>query len=460
MRTCRREVSALVLLALGAASCAELFAGRPRAEGDPRFYNFSRSQAICTDPSTSSRGAVVRVSDTLSIDDPLDVTVRRLMCTDHPRGALHRELYHRYRPDEMPVAAGAMIVMTCVGDGQCHRTSGSFSYGVFGTMLPFARIEPAEVERAFASVPLRREVREALLVRYVSCRSGMLETRETLEPRMRAVFVDTVAATMREWASATGSMAPHERAAEALRQRVDAAFLSGTAPPELVGEVRALRDTVVAACLARGGAPAACFGGPVARPLGEALARLAVVAGDGPLAHAEARLLADWPDVSDVRYAIHAAVGRAIREETEQARAYDAALRAGVSPEAAAAHYGGHRPEDLDDYTNAAGLPPPSPPSLSAELRRLPPVDVVTETVGSLRLGGGRATVHFRAESPTRREEPVTLAAAEAEGLSPGTRVEVAVDRESRRAALVRAFAPADGSTLLRVRGLPVAPSP
>lgn len=489
------------VLILAATGCPRHFriGGHPPDTEDMRFANY-RSTPLCYDNYDSGRDSYTSPDRTLRVDHPVEQTVRRLMCAERPDGELHAQLYRRFDPRQIDALTAAMMITTCVGDGRCQSEerrvfSGRqrLSYSQSGALYPYAvRLDMHQVAAAVAPMDLDDDMKSLFVDRVAACRQHLVQVVESWNPRIRRIYVDVPEQVLEQRYSDELALAAHYGRLDELRPRIEAAVLDRTSSEPLRQEAALLRSEYVHACVARGRTSLYCLNGPVGRPLTQYLMQLAVRADDAPVAVAEHALLSSGPDQSDIRYEIHEAIGRAMRKETQDYRRYAEAVSMSVDPGLLSERFGSTPPVDLSNRLNATGITPPSSVPMEREVRTMRrQVDHVRRVVARTRVRGELAVVSFqdivdhhqeqtgcresnRVEAITSsgeliyrlhcsgpwitrttrdRQEPVTVTAEEAVGLSRGQTVLVAVDRETRRGAIVQVFADEDRAALpIRLR--------
>jgi len=207
-----------------------------------------------------------------------------------------------------------------------------------------------------------------------------------------------------------------------------------------------------------------CVLGPIARPLTEALVHLETALGHAVAAAAEHALLRWGADRSTVAGAIRVAQALAIEQETARHEQWAAAKEEGVDDETLVQGYGNPPPALLPP---PAWDPPRPTPGYRLALRRLQTgIDAFEGVVKCVRGRGEDVEVSFETDGDAedgcegddcdgrRGAQPVLLPAAEAKSLRAGNRVDVRIDRESRRAMLVFAWKTRDSADLVQVRGV------
>lgn len=298
-----------------------------------------------------------------------DDALRLIMCNDRTDGDYYTSAYAALDPEAPdPLIVGLMLVH-CVSVGMCgpdDGAAGGTSVGITSDMFRFARdLDLNAVRASLDRVSAPPEVEATFMDRLAACQGYIVRAVFEMNPRLHTVYVGTIDRTIEDYRAMRRDLASHEQRYAALRPLMDQALLNESFADDTHDAVRALRDDAVRACTSTGTRSAAlCANGPLVRPLTEFLVRSAVGLGRRAEALAEQRVLEAMPDMSDVRYAIRAAVGESMRRETVLAQSYRAAAErlAGSDPvereRLLTEQFGSPPPFDLGDYDNAVGLSP------------------------------------------------------------------------------------------------------
>jgi hypothetical protein len=358
------------------AGCQMLIQRGPGAPQDSVLHLNYRNASYCRDDLGRGDGSYVTHSTDLSDEIAVAERFRRVMCDPHPDPDYHDTIYARLGGDPFDHFDAAFMIVACVGSGECDpneqdRGNSRFSWSKTADFAWYAqRIRADEVWRTVAHLPAPKEVRDAFMARAEACRRHVAGAAASFDRRRAKVYVRTIDEVRHRRRADEVALAPYLERFVRMKPALDRALLDGEVTSKHLEHAVSLRDEYVDACIDRLRPPAHCVGGPVARPLGELIVRLAAARGDAIRAHAEYAALT-VPDVTDVRAEIHLAVDAAMAEETESYRAWVRAKELGTDASVLAAKFGDPPPLDLGDYGNGAGIDPPRPRDLSRELDQL-----------------------------------------------------------------------------------------
>ncbi|MBI3071790.1 MAG: hypothetical protein HYY84_06630 [Deltaproteobacteria bacterium] len=461
------------------------------------FLNFQRTEFCGTTRTERGQRIYSPRSTDLSTKVSPGENILRLMCTEGARGAYNVtdqfvSTVNDAAPDPLTVG---ILVVACVGTGECESATGRPHYGSSGSngrryrfaisisadVADVARRVPQEaVKSAVEALDLPGDIKSGFTTRFDACRAHLVAEVEALNPRLKKVYVETITKTRAERFADEQALASFYQRYAAQKPKLDRALLSSGVTAALRNEARSLRDAYVDACLKRGRTALYCLTGPVARPLTDLLVRLAIALRDPVGAEAENATLAIGPDQTSVKTEMHLAVGKAMRAETTEYRKYMDAKRQGTDPSVLASTFGNPPPVNLGEYRNGAGAPPPQRRDYWSEINRVTKggLERIRRTIARVSVSGNSATIAFKdivnksdvqtgcretnkIQSITRhgeivyrvdcsgpwvtrtsvnRVKPIVVAAREARRLKSGNVVMAVADKKSRRGAVLTAF--------------------
>ncbi len=397
------------------------------------------------------------------------IALRQLMCSDHADGDYSDWAYGELDPEAPDPLMTAFMIVHCVATGVCGPVDlapGGTSVGHTADLYRYARdLDRAAVERALEQVEAPPEVKATFLDRLAACQGYIVQAVFEMNPRLRAVYADTIDRTLADYRAMRRDLAEVDRSYAELRPRMDEALLNESFNDDLHDRVRAVRDAAVLSCTQSGARSlTVCANGPIAHPLTEFLVRSAAALEQHAEAFAEQRVLMDLPDTTDERYAIHLAVSDAMRRESTMAREHRAAserLRESDPRERErllSEQFGSPPPIDLSEWDNGVGIAPPGGGTL---VHGLSSVREIEGRIVRARRRGGDMVVDlelargsyggYTASAEARYAIPFT----EGEHLEPGELVVLAAEGERARIIRVHDEGTTDGF-LLQVRGIRV----
>ncbi len=192
----------------------------------------------------------------------------------------------------------SLLVTGCIDHGTCEAKR---SY-VVGQMATYAeRATPQEVERAVAGLDLSPQVRDAYLAHYTGARTEVLSLAEAIPEKDVEVCRELPRQVRQRRIDDYETFAEHYTRFDALWTRLAGVMDGQAGDASLLSEAVALRDEHVAACFERGTLdPKLCWHATPARPLTEAIARMAVRQGDAARATVEHETLESGRDLFSV----------------------------------------------------------------------------------------------------------------------------------------------------------------
>lgn len=367
------------------------------------------------------------------------------------------------RPDPLQAS---LIVTGCVDHGTCEAKR---SY-VVGQMATYAELAtPRAVEQAMAGLELPDGTKAAYLKHYADARAQVLELADAMPDKDVEVCRELPRTIRDRRADDYETFADHHDRFEALWPRLSGVMAGDSGDQALLDEAVALRDEHVAACAERSTLePLLCWHATPARPLTEAIARMAARQGDAARARVELETLESGPDLfttgNEISYAQTKQMGRG-----GSTRAYTAWDRMPTI---------GHD----EDLAKLAGS--------------MDGLEWVTAEIERVETTGDEATIHLQTRVSKRTDfickdtskidridngkvyykqkcrkgkthvtrtpfDPVTVPATDVPGLVEGQMVKVVVESSSRRGHLLEVVADKAGLSgkrkRLRLRSTPLA---
>ncbi|MEX1361857.1 MAG: hypothetical protein AB1Z98_01955 [Nannocystaceae bacterium] len=388
-------------------------------------------------------------------------TRRKLGARDRHYVQAHFAFDDRH-PDPM---RAALIVTGCVDHGTCESKR---SY-VVGQIASYAELAtPEAVERELAGLELPDTVRKAYQEHYVEARTQVLEMADAMPDKDVEVCRTIPQQVRARRADEYETFAEYYTRFDALQPRLSGVMRGESGDAALLAEAVTLRDEQVRACFDRSALdPLDCWHATVARPLTEAIARMAVRQGDAARARVEHETLESAPDQFTTGNEISYAQMRAMKGSSSA------------------------------PYTAWDFIPSfPRDPELAKEVAELSKdLEWVKAEVDRVEVAGGQATIHLltkvtkktanicketnkvdridngkviykkkcRAGKTTTTRTPyapVVVPAADVRGLEHGQLVSVVVEPKSRRGHLVEGLATTASfggkRARLRLRGTPL----
>ncbi len=335
----------------------------------------------------------------------------------------------------------SLMVSGCVDHGTCEEKR---RY-VVGQMAVYAdQASPREVEQALGGLDLSPEVRQAYLDHYTDARQHVLGLLEQMPEKDAEVCRDIPREVRERRADYYEDFADHYERFDALWPRLAGVMDGESGDADLLAQTVKLRDEHVAACFERSTLePLQCWHATPARPLTEAIMRMAARQGDAPRAWVEQETLKSGRDQFSMGNEISYTQTAAMRSSSRAYTAWD--------PMNVVAH-------DAD---------------LEASIRTMAKdIEWVTAKVDSVSISGDQATVSLQTKVEKRTDQicketnkidrvkdgkvyykkkcrdgkthvtrtpyaPVTVPAADVANLSKDLRVRVAVEPESRKGHLL-----------------------
>lgn len=254
-------------------------------------------EAPLSDPEASAEAKVVdSLCWPMARNDPregaMDAqrTRQRLGADDRPYVQAHFAFDDRHVD---PLQA-SLIVTGCVDHGTCEARR---SY-VVGQMVPYAEaVTPQSVQQAVARLDLDPSVRDAYVEHYTAARATVLSLADQMPEKDVAVCLDLPQQIRERRAGDYETLADHYAQFDALWPRLRGVMDNEAGDAALLAEAVALRDATVAACYERTALePLQCWHATPARPLTEAVFRMAIRQGDTPRARVEQETLKSAPD--------------------------------------------------------------------------------------------------------------------------------------------------------------------
>lgn len=473
-----------------------------RAE-DPLTANLERSN-FCESDTRGGYGA-----DRQTAREKIQFVLCR-----HPHSDVYEVANERLLAGPYDHVDAAFLVISCVARGVCrfehakstyeHYCTGdrcTFSPSKTADFAMYANRTTAEdVKRALASADVPPDAKAAFVARYDACRSHVLGAVAQLDPRRKAIYVDTIAAARKRRQEDDAIAAPFKTRATTLKREIDAALLDQRPSRALLDQALALRAQFIQACTKRKRSPVQCISGQVSRPLTKLIVQLAVALDDLPLAAAENATLLLARSHEDPAVDIHLAVGVAQGTEMAQWSAWSDAKAKGVDSDVIAQKFGNSPPLDLRDEDNGAGYEAPGILEFSSEIqaaakRTNVPLVEVARTIKRVDRKGKLATISF-ADIVSKSEEevgcrdtnkldhitaagdviyqedcshakwivqvhrdhvePIVVPSDEVAGLVPGTYVKAIVHDKTRKGHVVTVFASekaVESESPLQIRG-------
>jgi hypothetical protein len=476
-----------------------------RKTADPLTLNFERDRRCDSDSSYA-----YNVESRKNAADK----VRYAICHKSPHGDAYDVLNEKLLAGPYDHVEAAIAVIMCVGHGKCEFrgpravyesscTSGECTFSPSKTTefaMYASRTSVDDVRRAVASVDLPADFKTAFVTRYEACRNHVLDAVAQLDPRRKAIYVDTIAAARKRRQEDDSIAAPFTTRVAALKREIDSALLDKRPSRAMLDKALALRAQFVQACTKRKRSPIQCVSGQVSRPLTKLVVQLAVALDDLALAGAENATLLLARSHEDPAVDIHVAVNVALGTEMSRWYAWSQAKDKGVDDSVLAQKFGNPPPLDLRNENNEAGYAPPGILEFSSDIeaaakRDNVPLVEVARTIRRVERKGKLASISFvdivskseeqvgcrdtnkldhitaagdviyqedcsRAKWIVRvhrdHVEPIAIPIDESAALSPGTFVTAVVDDKTRKGHVVTAFASAkaaESESPLQIRG-------